>query len=317
MFFIERTFELSGAEGLGAKPKPELIGPVLTHLHDTLQDAVRMGFLHSSRARGRIPSALKAAAEVRYLGHTAIGQEGTQLHFEVPTFLSAAAELFDQQLLWSEGPQPEQTAFELLGEALWDVRMQRKDSTHYDRGILQRINGYRRILKQGITDIRLPDTNLEHRGSIDPVTIDAAGKLSAAIPPPRRVRIAGRLDLMAASRAALKLVVKDGIEITALWEGQPEIEDLREYFNRDVVLEGNGIFRASGALLRVDATAITLAGEQDEFFRQVPKAEPNNSDYHPLIVLRAGEPSAYNRIWGVIPGEEGDEEFAEAVEAFS
>jgi len=36
VIFIERTFELSGAEGLGAKPRPELIGPVLTHLHASL-----------------------------------------------------------------------------------------------------------------------------------------------------------------------------------------------------------------------------------------------------------------------------------------
>ena len=51
MKLLERTFELRGPEGLGAKPRPELIGPVFSHLHDTLQDAVRMGFLHSSRAR--------------------------------------------------------------------------------------------------------------------------------------------------------------------------------------------------------------------------------------------------------------------------
>jgi hypothetical protein len=55
---VERSFRLEACAGLGARPRPELIGPVLAHLHDTLQDAVRMGFLHKSRARGRIPVSL-------------------------------------------------------------------------------------------------------------------------------------------------------------------------------------------------------------------------------------------------------------------
>ena len=59
---IERTFELRGPEGLGAKPRPELIGPVLGRVRETLLDAVRMGFLHSSHARGRIPGVPHTAA---------------------------------------------------------------------------------------------------------------------------------------------------------------------------------------------------------------------------------------------------------------
>lgn len=48
---VERTFRLEAKEGLGAKLRPELIGPVMSYLHGTLQDTVRMGFSHSTRAR--------------------------------------------------------------------------------------------------------------------------------------------------------------------------------------------------------------------------------------------------------------------------
>lgn len=41
---VERTFLLEAKEGLGARPRPELIGPVLAYLHDTLQDTVRLGY---------------------------------------------------------------------------------------------------------------------------------------------------------------------------------------------------------------------------------------------------------------------------------
>jgi hypothetical protein len=313
---IERTFELRGPEGLGAKPRPELIGPVFSHLHDTLQDAVRMGFLHSSRAHGRIPACLKAAADVHYVGHSAGGDGNTLLRFEVPSFGSVAGELFGQKLLWEDGPQPEQTAFELLGAALGDVRKRRKESNRFDSGLLRRIGSYRRMLNRGIESIGLPDTALADPGQIDSVAVIAASELCAATPMPRRVRVTGRLDLMAAKQAVLKLDVKEGVFVTAVWEGLQPVESLKDYFNRDVVLEGAGIFRASGSLLRIDADAIAFAGSQDEFFRQLPAALAA-SDYEAMARWRPGERSPFNRILGSIPAEESDEEFAAAVEAFS
>lgn len=316
MKLLERTFELRGPEGLGAKPRPELIGPVFSHLHDTLQDAVRMGFLHSSRARGRIPACLRAAADVHYVGHSAGGEGGTLLRFEVPSFGSVTGELFGQKLLWEDGPQPEQTAFELLGAALSDVRKRRKESNRFDSGLLRRISSYRRMLKRGIESIRLPDTALAEPGQIDSVAVIAASELCAATPLSRRVRVTGRLDVMGASQAVLKLDIKSGAAVTAVWEGVLPIEELKDYFNRDVVIEGAGVFRPSGLLLRVDADAIALASAQDEFFRQVPEALAL-PDYSSLTQLRPGERSPFSRILGSIPAEETDEEFAAAVEALS
>lgn len=316
MKLLERTFELRGPEGLGAKPRPELIGPVFSHLHDTLQDAVRMGFLHSSRARGRIPGCLRAAADVHYLGHSSKDEGVTVLRFEVPSFGSVAGELFGQKLLWEDGPQPEQTAFELLGAALGDVRKRRKESNRFDPGLLRRIGSYRRMLKQGIESITLPDTSLNEPGQIDSVSVIAASELCAATPSSRRVRVTGRLDLMGASQAVLKLDIKSGVAVTAVWEGVLPVEALKDYFNRDVVIEGAGIFRPSGSLLRIDANAIAFAGAQDEFFRQMPEALAVQ-DYSTLIRLRPGERSPFSRILGSIPPEETDEEFAAAVEALS
>jgi hypothetical protein len=314
--FLERTFELSGPEGLGSRPRPELVGPVLTHLHETLRDAVRMGFLHSSRARGRIPDSLKAAATARFVRHTANGDNVTVLVFDVPTFGSAAAELFSQKLFWDDGPQPEQTAFELLGAALHDVRRRAKDSNRYDRGLLQRVSGYRRILHLGIDRIRLSDSILEQPEEIDLTVVEAAAELSAGTPPPRRVRVTGRLDLMAASQSILKLVVNEREFVTAIWDGPEPIEDLRESFNRDVVVEGTGVFRPSGALLRIDADAIAPASAQDEFFRRMPGAL-SGADHQVLSQRRSGGPFPYEQIRDAMPAEESDEEFAAAIEAFS
>ena len=315
MNFVERTFRLEAHEGLGGKPRPELIGPILTHLHDTLQDSVRMGFLHSSRARGRTPAALRHAADVRYLGHAADGENATLLRFEVARFGEAAGELFRQRVLWDDGPQPEQTAFELLGSALNDVAARRVESSRFDPGLLRRIASYRRMFGQGrLQRIGLPDAELPQPGQLDSVVAATAKELSDATPSPRRVRISGRLDLMGASQGVLKLDLKPGVTVTAIWEGEAPLESLTAHFNRDVVIEGVAVFRPSGSLLRVDADAIAPARASDEFFREVPTGTLAR-DYARLAQLRPGEKSAYARILGSIPAEESDEEFASAIEA--
>lgn len=310
---VERSVRIAGPEGLGRRPRPELIGPVLTNLEGTLLDAVRMGFLHSSRARGRVPSSLRVAADARFLGHT--GEDGaTLLHFELPTFGSVAAELFQQRLLWDDGPKPEETAFELFGAALHDVAVRRTESNSFDPGLLRRIKSYQRVLTRGVERITMPDTDAARRGQIDADVVVAAAELHAVTPSPRRVRVTGRLDVMGASQGVLKLDVRPGEIVTALWEGQNPVETLREYFNRDVVVEGLAIFRPSGSMLRIDADAIAAASSQDEFFRGVPTGTVQR-DYHKLARLRVGEKSAYAQLRGSLAGEESDEEFEAALAA--
>ena len=272
-----------------------------------------MGFLHSSRARGRVPTSLRAASEVHFIGHS--GENGaTLLHFEVPTFGSVASELFEQRLLWDDGPKPEETAFELFGAALHDVAVRRTESNRFDPGMLRRITTYQRLLRRGIDRITMPDTVAERRGQIDSAVVLAASELHAVTPAPRRVRVTGRIDVMGASQGILKLDVRPGEMVTALWDGEEPLETLREFFNRDVVIEGVGVFRPSGSLLRIDADAIAAASPQDEFFRRVPSAVARR-DYRKLARLKPGEKSAYAQLRGWLSSDESDEEFNAAVAA--
>jgi len=272
-----------------------------------------MGFLHSSRARGRVSASLRAASEVRFIGHS--GENGsTSLHFEVPTFGSVASELFEQRLLWDDGPKPEETAFELFGAALHDVAVRRTESNRFDPGMLRRIRTYQRVLSHGIDRITMPDTLVERRGQIDSNVAVAASELYAVTPTPRRVRVTGRLDVMGASQGVLKLEVGSGEIVTAVWDGEERVDSLREFFNRDVVVEGLGVFRPSGSLLRVDADAIVAASSQDEFFRRVPTAIARR-DYRKLARLKPGEKSSYSQLRGWLPSDESDEDFNAAVVA--
>lgn len=317
MNFVERCFRLEALSGLGAKPRPELIGPVLTYLPDTLQDAVRMGFLHSSRARGRVPRGLKLAAEVRYLGHSQVDDDATLLRFEVPPFGDAAPDLFTQAKLWDDGPQIHDTAFELLGSALDDVVANRVDSNRYDTGLLQRISRYHRMFgKDGLRRIVIEGTTLPKPPSLDAAVIASAKALCDATPKPRRVRVAGRLDLIGASQGILEIHVETGHVVAALWDGKEPIDEIARFFNHEVVCEGMGVFRPSGSLLRVDVDAIALATPKDAAFSHVPRAPLPIGTVRPAR-LRPGETSAYSQFLGSVPTEESEAAFVAALEAMS
>jgi hypothetical protein len=289
---------------------------LLTSLPNALLDAVRMGFLHSSRARGRVPTWLKASAEVRFIGMDGAGDTSTLLHFQVPAFGSAAREVFRQPRLWDDGPKQDETAFELFGAALNDVAARVENSDRFDTGLLRRISRYGRVLHTGVDRITLPDARLATPSCLDARIVRAAADLAAITPNPRRVRVAGRLDLMGASEGVLKIEVRPGELITAIWEGEASVESLRDLFNRDVVVEGLGAFRPSGTLLRIDADAVVAATSRDDFFRQVPTA-PVVHDYQKLVRLKPGEKSVYAQFLGSIPAEESDEEFLAAVDELS
>jgi len=309
---VERTFELHGPSGLGAEPRPELVGPVLAGLHTTLVDSVRMGFLHASRMRGRLPRGLEAAAAVRFIGMDGRGDNLTRLHFRVARFGDVAAELFEQRQLWEDGPQPEQNAFDLLGLSLSDVRNQRTDSSRFDRGLLNRFAKYRTALKRGVESIRIEGATSEH-ARIDPELVDAAEQLRQHTPPSRRVRLCGKLDMMGVSRKVMGLYLEDGTLVTALWNAD-DFAGLAGFLDKDVVIEGLAVFRPSGRLLRIDADAIDAAGARDSYFSTLPL--PGAVDYTATVRARPGD-SAYKDLLGMIPGEESDEEFLKALEEIS
>lgn len=298
---------------MGAKPRPELIGPVLTSAHDTLLDTVRMGFLHSSRTPGRIPRALQQAAEVRYLGHSAGPDDSTDLHFEVPEFGSVAAELFEQGQLWEMGPKADETAFDLLSAALIDVRQLANDSARFDYALLHRFSRYRRFLGKGLDSISLPDT--ETPSVIDAELSAAAESLYRQTPPARRVRVSGRLDMLGVSKRVLGLFLENGTPLTALWTGE-QFTDLAKFLDQQVLIEGMAQYRPSGSLLRVDAEAIAEATSGDSFFSVVPQPETRR-DYVPEVVRVRPSQTPYTTIFGFVPPEESDEDFAAAVEELS
>jgi hypothetical protein len=271
-----------------------------------------MGFLHASRTRGRIPRGLESAADVRFVGMEGSGDEVTKLHFQVARFGDVAAELFEQRQLWDDGPRPDQTAFDLLALSLGDVRNKREDSSRFDHGLLNRFASYRTALKRGVDSIRI-DGGAAQQSQIDLLLVNASDQLRKQTPPSRRVRLCAKLDMLGVSRKVMGMYLEDGTLVTALWNAD-EFAGLAGFLAKDVVIEGLAVFRPSGKLLRIDADAITSARASDSYFSTLPL--PGVADYAAAVRTRPGA-SAYKELLGMIPGEETDEEFLQAMEALS
>jgi hypothetical protein len=310
--YVEKTFAMSAPSGLGAEPRPELIGPLLSGLHATLVDSVRMGFLHASRLRGRIPRGLEAAADVRFLGLEGVGDTETKLHFRVASFGDVAAELFEQRQLWDDGPKPEQNAFDLLALSLGDVRSERSDSSRYDQGLLNRFAKFGRTLNLGVESIRIEGAPLE-QAQIDQQLVHATNELRKLTPPSRRVRLSAKLDMLGVSRKVMGLYLEDGSLVTALWNAD-DFAGLANFLDKEVTIEGQAVFRPSGKLLRIDADAISPATAGDAYFSTMPL--PGVVDYAALARTRPGV-YPYKELFGMIPGDESDEEFLKLIESMS
>ncbi len=270
-----------------------------------------MGFLHSSRTRGRLPASLKLAADVRFIRFSGGNDETTRLTFEVAEFGSVAEELFKQGLLWEEGPKPTDTAFELFAAIVGDIRAGARDSTRFDHPLLHRVAGYGRMLKGGLESIGFPDVRTAPNARIDGDVSRTAEALYRETPPPQRVRLTGRLDVLGVSKRVLGIELESGARITAVWALE-KITNLAPFLDQRVVVEGLAAFRPSGTLLRVDADAIAEATATDAFFSAIPHAEPRIAGVHAASRVAEGK-SAYAALFGCLGAEESDEAFVDAV----
>ena len=315
---IEHFVDLEGPSCFGRFARPETVGLVLSHIKPTVRESVRMSVLHSSRRVGRPWHELTAVWDIRYGGQCKAPQGGTRLVFCAPTLASAAPSLFEQGQLFDDGPDRDDTGFDLFGHVLADVGGMKRESERFDANLLASVARFSVPLKKGLDCIWMRGHRL---GRMDPPPIDrkltdAATALVQETPKPQRARVAGRLNMIRISDRAFELLLTDGQAIRAVWT-QPSVVPLRDYLDREVVIEGQAVFRASGSVLRIDAEAIADAGERDRFFSKLPKAAVGMRKQLENAAVPTRGQSGFASIYGQWPGDETEEELLAALEEIS
>ncbi len=314
----EHHIDLTGPACFGRFARPEAVGRVLSCIAPMARESVRMSVLHSSRIAGRPWRELTAAWDIRYGGQTKSPDGGTRLVFTAPSLIHAAPMLFEQHLLFADGPSADDTAFDLMGDMLGDVGQMKRESARFDADLLSTLLRFGAAVKRGVQSILLGGHRLDHTmpPPIDRRLIAAASELVEETPKPQRVRITGRLDMVRVSDRAFELLLEDGQHVRAVW-AQPSVAHLGEYLGRPVVVEGQAVFRPSGSVLRIDAEAIAQTQEVDAFFSRLPEAKLSMRRAMEQSTAPRKGASAFAAIYGQWPGEESEEQLVAALEEIS
>lgn len=288
-----------------------LCGELLRLLRPLMTYSVRMAVEGSSVAVGRTPAWLATASDVRFVDYARDGDD-TLIHLDLPSLGSAAPELYDQVELWPTKPAAEFTAVDVLSEVVDEVDRGDQDSLRYDRHLLRKLSSVRRIFSDHLRSVALPygsnGTARVHLLTEDITAI--AGSLADSTPPPQEVRVAGQLDMIRRSTRSFGLQLDDGTEVHGVLENADEVDQMREFFGKRVLVLGKAVYRPSGSLLRIDAHAIEHGEGQPSIFSKIP---PSRSRRVPQTrKATAGQGwdslSAYFGSW---PGDETDEQWNE------
>ncbi len=310
-----QTITLKSREHFGRRVPSQAFGCVLEVIPEAVRQSVRMAFEGRSRAKGKRPDWLRAATDVRFVGHE--GDDDTILRFEAPTLGEAAPRLYAQQELWPTRPEAADTGFDLLADVLLDVTAKNADSERFDRSLLDSIAGFGKVLNGTFTDMEVGGRRYPagRAVSVNPTVVEAARSLHTNIPVPQRVRIVGKLDMLRASTQSFGVILDSGDEIRGvLAEG--EVGAISGLMNQRVLVLGKAVYRPSGRLLRVDAEEVTATAEKGSFFSTVPKPVRKKFDLRDTLRDQQHKPGVA-AIIGKWPGDETDEQVAEALKELS
>ena len=306
-----QTVTLRSEAHFGRKVPPKAFGDLLRNLPDAIRFSIRMAFESRSQAKGKRPSWLAAASDVRFLDHG--GDDETVLHFEAPVLGEAAKNLYRQREMWPTRPQPTDTGFDLLGDVVADVAANNADSERFDRQLLQQVERFKNSLHGALQTIEFTGTrySMKRPAVITPMVIEAASRLCHDTPEPRQTRVIGTMDMIRSSTNTFAIKLTDGQKVRGvLTEGK--ISQFTDLLDQEVLLLGKAIYRPSGKLLRIDADEVIRAEKQDQFFTTVPK--PKRSRFDLREILREQQhKKGVAAIYGKWPGDETDEQIAAAL----
>jgi len=314
MEMVEHTLVLHGPQVAGGRPRPEAVGNVLRFVERAVRESISMGFRNTSRMSGRRPEWFKRASDIRFVGLSAGSGDSTELHFEALRFGEAAEDLYKQGQFFAVRPGEGDTGFDLFADVLGDIRQEELDSLRFDSGLLRQVAKFITYpSKKGIDTLYVfGDRVLDsHPAVLDEKVANLAGSMCRMTPPNRRARIAGKLDMIRDHDKVFEMILEGANTVRGVWTGG-EMGPLADFFRKDVLVEGEAVFRVSGNLLRIEANAMKRATKDDRFFRKIPVPGAGRLTKGELLrpqTTRTGAAAIYGK-W---PGDETEEELLTAL----
>lgn len=304
--------------GLDAAPGA-IDAPMLRDLLDALIEAagraLRLSVEGTSTRPGPQPDWIERSVQFTVLG---LRKGSTVLPIEAPLLGDTAGFVISQQDIWQPKPEPEDTSLSLLARVMRDVEAENRESELYDRGVLQAIEDFGRVVKNGeVITIRNTKTS-EPTFAITHNHIQQAECLKRDTPDPRAVIVSGWLDVIEHSQRAFSLRTEDGRKIKGIVrQAAVSSERLRDLWGKKVTLQGHAHFTPAQSMRIIETRVIRPFRERDQIFERSKtelekEASVQMSGVHPPLEFSdAGD--ALRAIRGKWPGEESIEEILDAL----
>jgi hypothetical protein len=125
---------------------------------------------------------------------------------------------------------------------------------------------------------------------------------------PRQVRVTGVLDMIRHSSRSFLLKLEDGTEVRGAVKTREQVEELKQFLGKKLLVLGRAVYGVSGKLLRIDAEGFESGEGQPRLFAKVPTGREVRPA--PVRTKRALlQQQGVSAFFGTWPGEETDEDF--------
>jgi|GEM_PF-6441318 len=272
MTWVQRHIAVIAGEQAERVPGASLdaLAPLLARLRVDLRRAVNMAVLRrsSGKASGQLKFQLAAAGAA---GITDLEPDGKgRATLWLRPLGDAMPDVFRQAEFWPSRPDPEWTAFDLLASVVEEISAGKAESNLFDESFLHSIGRYSQPFReQDFSGIQFVDSRLSEGTILNEATLQVAAQLSRKTPSPQIARLEGKLDTVRLSGRCFELLLETGDRVSGvLLEGDPA--ELSARMGTSIAVGGQAIWKASGHLLRVDATSIEPVAQSNAFFSQVP-----------------------------------------------
>ena len=286
---------------------------MLRDLLDVLVDATRQSLRLRVEGRSTAPSVdpswLVEAADFEILRF----EEGsTEVVCQTQSLAKASPETFAQGDFFMP-VDVEQSGLDVFEQTLSEVAAANEDGEYYDDKILKTLGRFTKVFRHGVESIGFRDgVGI----SVRPEDIETFSELKRSTPRPTEVRIAGRLDALTVSRRTFKLKLH---EVGATVRGsfpRELLDEFKELIGQRVVVSGQGTFKPSGKLRKIETRSVRPAAERDQVWEKVPTARRTRVRPPDLRQPQSSEAGLHDLIGGW-PGDESDDEIRQALEDLS
>ncbi|WP_423924764.1 hypothetical protein [Candidatus Palauibacter sp.] len=242
---------------------------------------------------------------------TGLRPGSTVLDIEAPRLGGVAGLDPDQQDLWLQQPDVDDTALDLAALAISEAQNAEASGDRFDSSVLEAILELGNAARtEGVRYELVPCTPGGSRFVLEDAACPRIRERISLIPAPSAAVVSGQLDEIGHDQGRFRLLLgKHGTLPGRLDRTVLDVETLRPLWGRQATVEGLVHFKSNGQPRLIEARRITTRAAQDAIFEKLPisiASGPRTHTTQPVAKrLRHVDPMI---LWGAWPGDDSIEE---------